>query len=264
MGQPSWPARGVPLAWLTLEAGENDPVRFMRYLVAALQKVRPEAGQATLALLDLPQLPPVETLLTGLINDLAEISGDFVLVLDDYHCITELTVHRALEFLLEHGPENLHLVIVTRQDPLLPLARLRARRQVIEIRSSDLRFSEEESAALLNEIAGLNLTPAQVAALETRTEGWIAGLQMAALSMNGRQDIDGFLNAFSGSYSLCSITWPRRSWPNNRRKLLPSCGRPRFLSGCARPLCDAVTGRQDSQAVLRQAGEIEPVHHTPG
>lgn len=250
--QVSLKARGIPMAWLTLSAGDNDPVRFLRYLIAALQKVHPEAGQMTLALLDLPQLPPLEPLLTGLINDLSSYPGNFVLALDDYHTISEVFIHRALEFLLDSGPLNLHVLILTRQDPLLPLPRLRARGQVVEIRSSDLRFSVVETASLLKDVIGINLTQAQVATLEKRTEGWIAGLQMAALSMRGREDIEGFLDAFSGSHIfvfdyLAQEILAQQS-PATGEFLHQTSILERFCS----PLCDATTGRQDSQAVIRQ------------
>lgn len=187
-------------AWVSLDESDNDPARFLFYLIAALQTIQADVGQAAQAMLRSPQPPPVEIVLTALINDVATIPHDLTLVLDDYHTIQLPPIHNALTFLLDHLPPTLHVIIASRIDPPMPLARWRARNQLVELRANDLRFSDDEVARFLNQVMGLTLSSAQIAALETRTEGWIAGVQMAALSMQGQRDIDGFIAAFTGSH----------------------------------------------------------------
>jgi len=203
-------------AWLSLDEDDNDPIRFLSYLVAALQtlalKCSPnmsrgqvegiEADIATgvLGALQSPQPPPVEDILTVLINEIAALPDRIVLVLDDYHLIEAEPIHDALTFLLDHLPPQMHLVIATREDPPLPLARLRARGQLTELRATDLRFTPSEAAEFLNQVMGLGLSAEDVAALETRTEGWIAGLHLAAISMQGHKDVSGFIRSFTGSH----------------------------------------------------------------
>jgi LuxR family maltose regulon positive regulatory protein len=191
---------GRPVAWLSLDEGDNDPTRFLTYLVAALQTSTTNVGAGAMAMLQSPQPPPAESILTSLLNDLAAISDNFVLVLDDYHLIDTQAVDQVLTFLLEHQPPQLHLVIATREDPPLPLARLRARGQLTELRAADLQFTPAETAEFLNQVMGLNLSDGDVTALETRTEGWVAGLQLAALSMQGHQDAASFIKSFTGSH----------------------------------------------------------------
>jgi LuxR family maltose regulon positive regulatory protein len=209
-------------AWLSLDEGDNDPARFLAYLVAALQTVQPDFGEAALAALQSQQPPALEAVLTALINDIASCPGPgdgeggegpgggrsgrpIILVLDDYHLITARPIHDGVTFLLEHLPPNLHLVIASRADPHLPIARLRAQGQLTELRQSDLRFTIDEAAAFLNARSGLNLSREDVAALEARTEGWVAGLQMAALALQGQapawreEDVARFVRAFTGS-----------------------------------------------------------------
>ena len=196
------------VAWLSLDEGDNDLTRFLTYLVAALQTpalsevegIAPSVGAGVLAALQSPQPPPAETLLTTLINELAALPASFVLVLDDYHVIDAKPVDEALAFLVEHLPPQMHLVIATREDPHLPLARLRVRGQLTELRAADLRFSSSEAAAFLNQVMGLNLSGENIVALETRTEGWIAGLQLAAISMQGRADTASFIESFTGTH----------------------------------------------------------------
>lgn len=200
------------VAWLSLDEGDNDPSRFLTYFVAALQTIAPQIGAGLLALFQTPQQPrePAgrEALLTALLNELAAIPDHFMLVLDDYHVIDAApnghpplgAIDHALTFLIEHMPPQMHLVIATREDPHLPLARLRAKGQLTELRSADLRFTPSEAAAFLNQVMGLHLSPEEIAALETRTEGWIAGLQLAALSMQGLQDVTSFIQSFTGSH----------------------------------------------------------------
>jgi LuxR family transcriptional regulator, maltose regulon positive regulatory protein len=187
------------VAWVSLEGSDNDPARFLTYLVGALREVEEGIGEGVLASLRSPGMPPIEALMGGLVNDLAEVAHEITVVLDDYHLIDSERVHEAVSFLLEHLPENVRLVVSGRTDPPLPLARLRARGQMTEIRAADLRFTPEEAAAFLNEVMGLSLSEVDVAALEEVTEGWIAALQLAALSMRGRKDPSGFVESFSGS-----------------------------------------------------------------
>jgi LuxR family transcriptional regulator, maltose regulon positive regulatory protein len=197
----NWLADGVyPAAWLSLDVGENDPARFLGYLVAAVQTLAPDVGAGVMAALYSPQPPSIEALLTTLINDLAGLSDPFLLVLDDYHVIEAQPVDQALTFVLEHLPPQLHLVLATREDPHLPLARLRAQGQLSELRAADLRFTPEEAGEFLTQVMGLQLTTEDVAALERRTEGWIAGLQLAGLSLQGQPDAARFIASFSGSH----------------------------------------------------------------
>jgi LuxR family maltose regulon positive regulatory protein len=192
---------GMPVAWLSLEPEDNDPTRFLSYLIAALQTLDSQLGTTALALLRTPQPPSPEVVLAVLTNDLIERGGgDVVLVLDDYHVITDESIQRGMTFLLEHQPPQLHLILATRADPPLPLARLRAQGLLTEVRTTDLRFDTEEVSTFLQVVMGLDLEVSAIVTLERRTEGWIAGLQLAALSLQGRTDISAFLAAFSGSH----------------------------------------------------------------
>jgi len=191
---------GRQVAWLSLDERDNNPFRFLTYFIAALQTIRPNIGAGVLGTLQSPQPPSTESVLTTLLNEIATIPDNVILVLDDYHVIDSKPVDKALTFLIEHLPEQMRLVITTREDPDLPLARLRARDQLTELRAADLQFTQAETAEFLNRVMGLNLSVKDVAALETRTEGWIAGLQLAALSMQGRSDTSSFIQTFTGSH----------------------------------------------------------------
>jgi LuxR family maltose regulon positive regulatory protein len=236
-------------AWLSLDERDNDPVVFWTYVVAALRTAVEEVGAAALAALNRPHAP-IDGVLTALLNELDGVPDDVVLVLDDYHAITSPDVHEHVGFLLERLPPHLHLVIATRADPALPLARWRARGELVEIRAADLRFTAEEAAAYLNEVMGLTLTAADVAALDARTEGWIAALQLAALSMQGRDDVPGFIAGFAGDdryvvdYLLEEVL--RRQPADVRQFLLQTA----ILSRLSGPLCDVVVGREDGTATL--------------
>ncbi|MCB0183468.1 MAG: hypothetical protein KDE31_04350, partial [Caldilineaceae bacterium] len=162
-------------AWLSLDQGDSDPTQFLAYLIAALQTIAPEIGAEAVDLLDSPQPPPIAAMLTGLLNELTTLSNRLILVLDDYHVLDSPAINDALAFLLDHLPPQMHLVMTTREDPNLPLARYRARGQLSELRVIDLRFTPAEAAELLNRAMGLSLSPDEIAALETRTEGWITG-----------------------------------------------------------------------------------------
>ncbi|MCL4302267.1 MAG: hypothetical protein KJ077_41650 [Anaerolineae bacterium] len=240
------------VAWLSLDAGDNDPIRFWTYGITALQMLQNGLGQSALSLLQAPQPPSLESILTHLINELTTFPDDFVLVLDDYHVIENPALHDSLAYLLSHLPPKMHLILTSRADPALPLSRLRARRQLTEIRAADLRFTSEETVAFLNEVMGLDLSAEDIAALETRTEGWIAGLQLAALSMQGRSDVSSFIKAFTGSHIyivdyLAEEVLQRQ--PDSIQTFLLQTSILERMSGA---LCDAVTGRDDSQAVLEK------------
>jgi LuxR family maltose regulon positive regulatory protein len=189
-----------PTAWLSLDAGDNDPARFLTYLVSAVQTIAATIGEGVLSALHSPQPPPTASLLTALLNDMTTISDQFVLVLDDYHVIDAKPVDHALTYLVDHLPPHMHLVIATREDPALPLARLRVGGHLAELRAVDLRFTLSEAAAFLTQVMGLNLEAQDIALLATRTEGWIAGLQLAAISLQGQQDATGFITSFTGSH----------------------------------------------------------------
>jgi len=191
------PADGRSVAWLSLDQRDNDPALFWTYLVAALQTAADGVGASALSLLQSPP-SPMEEVLATLLNDLHAVSNDVVLVLDDYHVIEARDVQDGMAFLLEHLPPQMHLVIAGRADPALPLARLRGRGELVEIRAADLRFTADEAAAYLNGSMGLVLTAQDVDALEGRTEEWIAALQLAALSLQGRDDVAGFIAGFAG------------------------------------------------------------------
>jgi LuxR family maltose regulon positive regulatory protein len=181
-----------PIAWLSLDGNDNDPARFISYMITALQSIKAGIGESLLAALHSPQPLQIETILTTLLNEMSIIRKTFLLVLDDYHSVDSQLVDQSLAFLVEHQPPQMHLVIVTREDPNLPLARLRARSQCTEVRAADLRFTPAEAAEFLNRMMGLNLSEENIASLETRTEGWIAGLQLAAISMQGQPDPANF------------------------------------------------------------------------
>jgi LuxR family transcriptional regulator, maltose regulon positive regulatory protein len=187
------------VAWVSVDESDNDPARFLTYLITALQNVEEGTGEGVLASLRSPEPPPIEAVVGALINELADLSREITIVFDDYHLIDSEPVHEAVSFLLEHLPENVHLVVASRTDPPFPLPKLRARDQMTEIRAADLRFTSEEATAFLSNSMGLTLSAGDVAALEEVTEGWVAALQLAALSMRDREDVSGFVEAFSGS-----------------------------------------------------------------
>src|SRR6266699_3500320 len=241
------------VAWLSLDAADSDPVRFWRHVVAALDRAQPGIGERVAPLLGQPP-SSFEGLVTALINELAAQPGEdeLLLVLDDYHLVDAQQVHASLAFLLEHLPLGLRLVVASRSDPPLPLARPRAGGQLAELRAGELRFTAEEAAVLLREATGADLPGPAVAALAARTEGWAAGLQLAALSLRGQADPAGFVAAFSGSHRyvldyLAEEVLERQS-EQVRTFLLETSVLARLSGG----LCDAVTGRDGSQAMLEQ------------
>ncbi len=241
---------GQPIAWLSLDEGDGDPVRFLSYLIAALQTLKAGIGAGLLTALQAPQPPPVESILTTLLNEISTLPDPFLLVLDDYHTVDSQAVDQALAFLVEHQPPQMHLVIATREDPSLPLARLRARGQLTELRAADLRFTPSEAAEFLNRMMGLDLSDGEVAALEARTEGWIAGLQLAALSMQGRSDAASFIKSFTGSHHFILdylVEEVLQRQPEHVRDFLLQTA---ILDRLSSPLCDAVTGQEDGRGML--------------
>jgi LuxR family transcriptional regulator, maltose regulon positive regulatory protein len=236
-----WLAGGPRLAaWLSLDEGENDLTRFLTYLVAALQTLAASIGEGVLGVLQSPQPPPIESILTALLNDITTISDHFVLVLDDYHLIDAKPVDHALTFLLEHLPPQMHLVIATREDPPLPLARLRVRDQLTEVRVADLRFTPSEAAGFLNQVMGLHLSAEDIALLATRTEGWIAGLQLAAISMQGYQDTTSFITSFTGSHHFVMDYLVEEVLGQQSERVQTFLLRTSILDRLCGPLCDAV------------------------
>jgi LuxR family maltose regulon positive regulatory protein len=241
---------GRLIAWLSLDEGDNDLTSFLAYLVAALQTIAANIGAGALRMLQSPQPPPIESILTILLNEITTIPDHLILVLDDYHVLDSKPVDEALTFLLEHLPPPMHLVITTREDPHLPLARLRARCQLTELRAADLRFTSSEAAEFLKQVMGLNLSAEDIAALETRTEGWIAGLQLAALSMRGQQDVPGFIQAFAGDHRYIVdylIAEVLQRQPEPVRSFLLQTAILDRLNGS---LCDAVTTLEGGSARL--------------
>jgi LuxR family maltose regulon positive regulatory protein len=228
------------VAWLSLDEADSNPYRFLLYLAAALHGGDPSCGADAIAALQSPQPPSAESILTDLINDIDGISGDILLVLDDYHVVHSTKVDEVLAFLLEHLPARLRLVIATREDPMLPLARLRARGELSELRAADLRFSTDEAADFLGRVMGLELTVEDIAALESRTEGWIAGLQLAALSMRGHKDVAGFIRSFTGSHRFVLDYLVEEVLRRQAERVQTFLLRTSILERLCGPLCDSV------------------------
>jgi len=248
----------IAIAWLSLDEGDNNPARFLAYLIASLRIIEAKMAKEVLSALQSPQPPPAEDILTVLINEIAAIPDWIVLVLDDYHLIEAQPIHDALIFLLEHLPLQMHLVIATREDPLLPLARLRARGQLTEVRATDLRFTSSEAAEFLNRVMGLDLSTEDIAVLERRTEGWIAGLHLAAISMQRHKDATSFIRSFTGSHRFVLdylIEEVLEQQPESIQTFLLQTAVLDRLTGS---LCDAVrfdgakspTGQENGQAIL--------------
>ena len=251
-----------PSAWISLDEADNDPVRLCTYVLAALQRIQPEIGQTAQAMLQAPQSPSQDLLLTCLVNDVAGTEQPFVLVLDDYHLIQAPAIHEAITFLLDHMPPQMHLALTSRADPPLPIALLRGRGQLCELYAADLRFSPDEAAAFLNEVMGLALSAEQVAALERRTEGWITGLQLAALSIQGREDVSSFITAFTGSQRFVLDYLTEEVLDQQSEEIKEFLLQTAILDRVTAPLCDhvrsgyagtpstAAAKQEDSQSIL--------------
>ena len=241
---------GKPVAWLSLDEVDSDPTRFITYLIAALQTIAPDIGKRALAAIQSPQLPPAETILISLLNDVAALPDSFILTLDDYHLIDSDPIDRALTFLLDHMPPQMHLVIATREDPSLPLPRYRVRGYLTELRATDLRFTLAEAADFLNRIMGLNLSEGDIAVLDKRTEGWIAGLQLAALSMKDREDITCFIQAFTGSHRYVLDYLIEEVLQRQSEHVRGFLMRTAILDRLCAPLCNVVTEQEDGKDLL--------------
>jgi LuxR family maltose regulon positive regulatory protein len=239
-----------PGAWFQLDDADSDVQRFLTYLITALQTIAPSIGEGILGAIQSTEPPSVEWILTDIINEIAAVSDDCMLVLDDYHLINSEAVDNVLTFLLDHSPPQLHLVIVTRQDPQLPLARLRARNQLTELRASDLRFTISETAEFLNQVMSLDLSTEDIAALETRTEGWIAGLQLAAISMQGREDAPSFIQSFTGSHHYVLDYLIEEVLHKQPADIQDFLLKTAILDRLTGPLCDALTGLENGQTTL--------------
>ena len=245
-----------PFAWISLDERDSELARFLTYFIAAVQTLVPSMGIKVLGILESPQPPPVESILTILINEIAAIPEELVLVLDDYHVIDAPAVDKALTFLLENQPPPLHLVITTREDPQLPLSRLRVRGQLNELRAADLRFTAAEATVFLNQSMGLNLSAEDIASLENRTEGWIAGLQLAALALQGQSALPGpgkrseFIQTLAGDNRYIVdylVEEVLQHQPDPIRSFLLQTS---ILSQLSGPLCDAVTGETGGSTLL--------------
>jgi LuxR family maltose regulon positive regulatory protein len=242
----------LPVAWLSLDSDDNDPMRFWRYVVAALDRVVGGLGEQIVPLLSPGSGTSTHGVVTALINRLQDQPGELALVLDDYHLIDEPAIHDSLGFLLSHLPPRLHLAIASRSDPPLPVARLRASGQLAELRAADLRFTPEEAAAFLREVWKLDLPPEAVAALGARTEGWAVGLQLAALSLQGRPDPDAFLAGFAGTHRYVLDYLSEEVLGRLADRVRAFLLQTSILERLSGPLCDAVTGDSDGQGRLEE------------
>jgi LuxR family maltose regulon positive regulatory protein len=243
----------VSVAWVSLDEGDNDPARFLSYLVAALRRIVGERfGEGVLAALRSPEPPRMEAVLGAFVNELVYLPGEVDMVLDDYHVIDSESVHRIVSFLLERLPEGVHLVIAGRVDPPLPLARLRARGQMTELHAADLRFTPEEAVAFLGDVMGLDLSAGDVVALDQVTEGWIAALQMAALSMQDRKDVSAFIRSFSGGHRDVFDFLAEEVLERQDQRVQAFLLETSILDSLSGPLCDALTDGNDGQRMLEK------------
>ena len=245
----------LPAAWISLDEDDNELVRFLTYFITALQQYDPAFGEDVLSILRSPQFPPVEIILTELLNQITSLARKIMIVLDDYHLITEKSIHKAIYFFLENLPPETLLVIISRADPPIPLARYRARNQMTELRVADLRFTFDEITPFLNISMQLNLSADQIQSLDTRTEGWIAGLQMAALSLKGKDDIDRFIADFSGSHRFILDYLTDEVLRGQSKEIQDFILQTSILDRLCGPLCDAVTGLSSSQEILEKLDE---------
>ncbi len=240
----------IPATWFSVDKGDNDPLHFLTYVILGLQSLEAGVGKAALTMLQSPQAPPIESILINLLNDISGIATDLALVVDDYHLVDARPIHDMIAFFLENLPAQMHMIIATRSDPPLPLARLRSQNLLTELRAADLSFRADEAANFFNQNVNLQLSTRDVQVLETRTEGWVAGLQLAALSLQGRKDPSGFINGFKGDnrYIADYLTEEVLSrQPEDLRKFLLQTS---ILGRLCGPLCDAVIDQENSQQVL--------------
>jgi len=242
----------IPTAWLSLDESDNDPSRFMAYFIAVIQSIQPSFGESLQPLVQSPQRPPAEVILTVLLNELATLPDLLILVLDDYHAIINLAIHQQISFLLEHLPSRIHLVLITREDPLIPISRLRARNQILEIRQDDLRFTVVEISKFMSQVMQLDLSVEDIIALERRTEGWIAGLQLTALSLHGSRDKDNFIQAFTCSNRYILDYLIEEVFTRHPIEVQNFLLKTSILDRFSGPLCDAVVERMGSRELLER------------
>ncbi len=240
----------IPTAWFSLDKGDNDPVEFLSYIISGIQGISKEFGQSALKLLHSPNRPSSESIVNLLINDILSISKNFLLVLDDFHLINSRDTFELITYLLEHIPDNIHLVILTRSDPTLSVARLRSQHQLLELRSSDLSFSANDISILFNKKLKLGLSIEDVYSLETKTEGWIAGLQLTALSMQGHEDISGFIQDFKGDNRYIMDYLIEEVLKVQTEDIKEFLLKTSTLEQMSAPLCNSVLNRNDSQLIL--------------
>jgi len=238
------------VAWLSLDEGDNDRTRFWTYFIAALQKLHPDLGTHALVVLRTHRPLPSEAFLTILVNEISALPNSFSVVLDDYHVIHAQAIHQALAFLIDHAPPRIHVVIAGRADPPLPLARWRARSQLTELRAADLHFTSEEAGLFLNQGMGLNLSADVITVLETRTEGWVAGLQLAALSLQGHRDVSQFISTFAGSQRFIMDYLTEEVLDRQPRAVQEFLLQTSILERLTAPLCDALTQQNNARAML--------------
>jgi LuxR family maltose regulon positive regulatory protein len=248
-----WLSRqGIPISWLSLDEADNDASRFLAYFIAAVHEVNTEFGASLQAVLKSPQSPPQEVLLTLIINELTALPTLLMLVLDDYQVIKNLTIHRFLSFLLDHLPTNVHLVLITREDPLISISRLRARGEVLEIRQNDMRFNLEEITDFFSRVMQLELSTEDIIALERRTEGWIAGIQLAGLSLSGVKDKSSFIHEFTGSNRFILDYLIEEVFSQQPAEMRDFLLRTAILDRLCGPICDVLNNRSDSQDLLER------------
>jgi len=241
------------IAWLSLDENDNAYARFLSYFISALNQLEgmtTTIGDEALHLLQTPQPPPAETILTSLINEMVVRPEKIIFILDDYHLIEDQSIHDTLDFLIENLPSQLHLVIATREDPLLPLSRLRVRGQLTELRAADLRFTNSEVADFLNRVMGLKLNEEDIKALETRTEGWIAGLQLAAISLQGHKDTTNLIKTFTGSHRFVLDYLIEEVLAQQSEDIQNFLLQTSILDRLTGSLCDAITGQGSGQTTL--------------
>jgi LuxR family maltose regulon positive regulatory protein len=238
------------VTWLSLDEADNDPTRFLTYLLAALQVIDKQAGKETRSLLQAPEPPSQDLLAITLLNEFTNISQPFILAIDDYHVIQTLPIQQLFSFIVEHQPGHMHVVLLTREDPPLPLPRLRARGQMTEIRQDDIRFTQKESVEFLENIMGLEISESAISALERRTEGWIAGLQLAALSLQGRDDPQQFVQEFTGSNRYILDYLVHEVFERQSKEIQDFLLKTSILNRLCGPLCDAITERPGNQELL--------------
>lgn len=242
----------IPTAWFSIDKADNDPVDFVNYIIAGIQSIHSEFGQSTLTLLNSPSKPSIQSIVSLLINDILQITQNFLLVLDDFHLITDKEVLELMTYLLEHTPDNIHNVILTRSDPSLSISKLRSQHQLVEIRSSDLSFSANDISLLFNKKLKLKLSIEDAYSLKTKTEGWIAGLQLTALTMQGRQDISNFIQDLKGDNRYIMDYLMEEVLKIQTDDIKEFLLQTSILEQLSAPLCNAILNRNDSQLILEE------------